>query len=109
MPKTNQVLFLYPNFPIGDLVHVELQNDGDHFSKGDVFATLESVKGVSDVYTPLTGTAIEFNPEIKEAEDASAINSDAEDTWLVKLQVSNPEELKELMDKAKYDEYLKSL
>merc|ERR1712167_325658 len=85
---------------LGDLAHVELLNEGDTYAKGDVIATLESVKGVGDVYTPVTGTAIEFNQDL--AEDPSVINSDADNTWIAKMQVSNPAELQQLMDQAKY-------
>lgn len=87
---------------LGDIVHVELPAVGKTFAKGKGACEVESVKAVSDVYAPISGTVVEVNGALDGNE--SVINSDPHGGgWLFKLRVGNPAELAELLDAAAYE------
>lgn len=87
---------------LGDVVFVELPKVGKALAKGGPAAVVESVKAASDVYAPVTGEVVEVNGSL-EAEPAK-VNQDAEGAaWIMKVRISSPSELDELMDKATYD------
>jgi glycine cleavage system H protein len=89
---------------LGDVVFVELPDVGKSFSKGDDMAVVESVKAASDVYAPVSGEVIEGNGSIVDAPET--VNDGPEEGgWFVKLRLSNPAELDELMDEAAYKEH----
>merc|ERR1711934_208913 len=81
---------------LGDLVHLETVDENTHFTKGDSFCTLESVKGVSDAYVPIEAEGIETNEKV--LEDPSIINDDAENTWSFKVTVKNADDVEALMN-----------
>jgi glycine cleavage system H protein len=88
----------YAQKELGDIVFVNLPEVGDSFSCGDSFSDVESVKAVSDIYAPMSGTVCEVNVVL--LDEPAKINEDAENTWLVKF--NNVEEMVELMDKSEY-------
>ena len=93
---------------LGDVVFVELPAIGKKVMKGGDAAVVESVKAASEVYAPLTGEIVEVNKELES--DPSLVNRGAEgDGWFMKLKMSKPEELTELMDKSAYEKFVASL
>ncbi len=93
---------------LGDVVFVELPAIGKKVSKGGDAAVVESVKAASEVYAPVTGEVIDVNKELEG--DPALVNRGAEgDGWFMKVKLSNPKELSELMDKAAYDKFVASL
>lgn len=82
----------YAQSELGDLVFVNLPEEGDSVEAGEVFADVESVKAVSDVYSPVTGEVEEINEELLDAPEL--INDDAYEAWFIKVKgVSDTEEL----------------
>jgi len=97
----------YAQEALGDVVYAELPEPSDPVTAGNDCGTLESVKAASEVYSPCSGKVIEKNEKVEEL--PAVINSSAEDEgWLFKIELSDPEELSSLMDREKYDAYLKS-
>ncbi|WP_438726065.1 glycine cleavage system protein GcvH [Parasphingorhabdus sp. DH2-15] len=93
---------------LGDVVFVEVPDEGKQFDKGDEAAVVESVKAASDVYSPVSGDVIEGNEAL--AEDPSLVNSDPEgEGWFFKLTLSDTSELEDLMSASDYKTYLKTL
>lgn len=92
---------------LGELVYVEVDTVGEKIDAGEVFGTVEAVKTTSELYMPMTGTILEFNPKLDEndGDDPTLINSDPYgDGWIVKIEISDLEELKALLDVADYKE-----
>jgi len=88
---------------LGDIVFVEMPNEGDTVNLSESIGVLESTKAVSDVYSPVTGTVIEVNPLIQEAPEK--INEDPYgDGWLIKVRFSDKAD--DLMDAASYKKYI---
>merc|ERR1711907_128871 len=86
---------------LGDVVYVELPEVGDTFDQGDSMGVVESVKAANDVFAPVSGEIVEINEELPE--EPSVINSDPTGAgWWVKIKMSVPEELDELMDDDSY-------
>ncbi len=91
---------------LGEIVFVELPEEGEEFSKGDAFGVVESVKSVSDVYAPVSGRVVEINDPVVDSPEI--VNDDCYgDGWLVKLEVTDAAELKELMSSKDYSKFLK--
>ena len=87
---------------LGDVVFVELPAIGKSVTAHDQAAVVESVKAASEVYVPVSGEVVEVNKELEG--DPALVNRDAEaGAWFMKVKLSNPSELDELMDKAAYD------
>ena len=90
---------------LGDLVYVELPNIGDTVEAGNASAVVESVKAASDVYAPVSGKVIEVNEAL--ADKPETINEDAYgDGWLFTLEISDAEQLNELLSPDDYSELL---
>ena len=88
---------------LGEIVYVELPAVGDKISKDDPFGVVESVKAVSDIYAPISGTVVEVNQELPESPEM--INEDPYgDGWLIKIKVGDDAELDDLMDNEEYEE-----
>jgi glycine cleavage system H protein len=90
---------------LGELVYVEVDTVGEEIAKDEVFGTIEAVKTTSDLFMPVSGEILEFNGELDENEgdNPGVINEDPYGMgWIVKIKLSNPEELDELMDAAAY-------
>ncbi len=98
----------YAQEQLGDIVFVELPEEGKSFDKGDDAAVVESVKAASDVYAPVSGEVVEANAAL-EGEPA-LVNSDAEeDGWFFKLRLTDPSELESLMNEAAYAKFVAGL
>ena len=92
---------------LGEVVYVELPTVGQKFDQAAQFATLESVKAVSECYTPASGTVVAVNDALKD--NPSAINkSPFNDGWLIKIELTNKAEIDKLLDEKQYNEFLKS-
>src|SRR5580658_7374184 len=76
---------------LGDIVFVELPKVGAKVEKGKVFGSVESVKAVSDLYSPVTGTVVEVNEELATAPEK--INTDAHGAWILKVELTDPSEV----------------
>lgn len=90
---------------LGDIVYVDLPDEGDRFERREVFGTVEAVKAVSDLYCPVSGEVIEVNAAL--ADDPSLVNSDPYgEGWMIKLQISDPSELDSLLTADEYEAHL---
>lgn len=86
---------------LGDIVYLELPNEGDRVNQGEVIGQIESVKAVSELYTPLSGTVIEVNQELTDAPET--VNEDPYgEGWMIKIELSDPTELETLMSAGEY-------
>ena len=94
----------YAQNSLGDIVFVDLPKVGDTLEAGKIFGSVESVKAVSDLYSPVSGTVTEVNEALKDAPEK--INADANNTWMMKLDVANPAELDGLLSAADYEKFL---
>ena len=93
---------------LGDVTFVELPKDGKSVKQFQVLAAIESVKAASDIYAPVSGTVTRVNGELDTRPEI--VNESAEEAaWICELTIADPAELKNLMSKAEYDEYLKGL
>ncbi len=91
---------------LGDVVFVEIEVEGETLDKGESYGTIEAVKTVSDSYMPVTGEVIEINQAVMD--DPSLVNKDCYGNgWLIKVKMSNPEELNSLLDANSYQEIAK--
>jgi glycine cleavage system H protein len=91
----------YAQNSLGDIVYVDAPKVGDPVTAGQVFGSVESVKAVSDLFSPVTGTVTAINEELKVAPDQ--INNDPHGAWIVKIELSDPAELSQLLDAAAYE------
>ncbi|HEC80691.1 MAG TPA: glycine cleavage system protein GcvH [Firmicutes bacterium] len=92
----------YAQKELGEIVYVEVREVGETVEKGEEIGVIESVKAASDVYAPVSGEIIEVNEELEE--DPEMINRDAMgDGWLLKIRLSNPDELEELLSEEEYE------
>jgi glycine cleavage system H protein len=92
---------------LGEVVFVELPEVGQVFDSGDEVGTIESVKAVAEVYTPLAGEVLEINEAV--VDDPELINEDPHsEGWLIKVRFSSAADLKALMNAEQYEEYVKS-
>ncbi|MFT3965707.1 MAG: glycine cleavage system protein GcvH [Sphingobium sp.] len=98
----------YAQEQLGDIVFVELPEEGKAFSKGDDAAVVESVKAASDIYAPASGEVVEVNGALED--EPALVNSDAEEEgWFFKLRLADPGELDALMDEAAYKAFVAGL
>lgn len=91
---------------LGDIVYVEFPDVGEDVSAGAEFGVVESVKAVSDIYSPVSGEVVEINEELDDAPEA--INENAYDAWIIKIKMSDASELDGLFDEEAYREFLES-
>lgn len=95
----------YAQQELGDIVYVELPEIGEKIVKDDPFGAVESVKAVSDIYAPVSGTVIEVNDALPDSPET--INDDPYgDGWMIKVEMSDKDDLKDLMSAEEYAEYL---
>jgi|SRR6516164_11559103 glycine cleavage system H protein len=98
----------YAQSSLGDIVYVEMPKPGVSVERGKPMGVVESVKAVSDVYAPVSGTIAEVNANVED--DQTKVNTDPYgEGWLVKVTVGAPSDKTGLMDAASYDELVKSL
>lgn len=89
---------------LGDLVFINLPEVGDSFSLGDVLADVESVKAVSDIYSPVSGTVVAVNEELLDSPEL--VNEEAYEAWFVEM--GDIEKTEELIDQGEYDAFVQS-
>jgi glycine cleavage system H protein len=89
---------------LGDIVFVELPKPGAEIAAGKTFGSVESVKAVSDLYAPASGTVTEVNGELATAPEK--INQDAHGSWMIKLTLKDPNELNGLLSAADYEKFV---
>ena len=88
---------------LGDIVFVDITTEGETLEKGEVFGSIEAVKTVSDVLLPVGGEILEVNAAVGDNGEASLVNNDPYgEGWLVKIKMTNPAELDELLDAVAY-------
>jgi len=90
----------YAQKQLGDVVYLELPEIGRLVRKGDVFGTIESVKAVSDLFSPMSGEVTEVNTAL--AERPEGVNADPQGAWMVSLRLADPSEASDLLDDAQY-------
>lgn len=90
----------YAQNALGSIVFVDLPEVGDEFSSGDVFGAIESVKAASDVFCPVSGTVTEINEGLMD--NPEDINEDPYSAWLICVELSNKDELEDLMTPKEY-------
>ena len=96
----------YAQQQLGDIVFVELPKAGDHVTAKEVFGTVESVKAVSEVYSPVTGEVVAVNSKLQDAPEK--INADPHgDGWLIRVRLADHREIEALMTAEQYQAYLK--
>ena len=89
---------------LGDIVFVDLPKVGTKVTKGQTFGSVESVKAVSDLHAPATGTVTEVNGDLATAPEK--INQDAHSSWMLKIKLKNPGELNALLSSADYEKFV---
>ena len=94
----------YAQESLGDIVFVDLPKPGSEIIAGKTFGTVESVKAVSDLYAPASGSVNEVNGELATAPEK--INKEANSTWMIKMTLKNPDELKNLLSAADYEKFV---
>jgi glycine cleavage system H protein len=94
----------YAQNSLGDIVFVELPKPGTDITTGKSFGTVESVKAVSDLYAPVSGTVTEVNPDLANAPEK--VNTDAHSAWMVKVTLKDPAEANALMSAADYEKFV---
>lgn len=94
----------YAQDSLGDIVFVDLPKKGAEIAAGKAFGTVESVKAVSDLYAPATGTVTDVNAEL--ATSPEKINKDANTTWMIKVTLKDAAELSGLMSAADYEKFV---
>jgi glycine cleavage system H protein len=94
----------YAQNALGDIVYVELPKVGDPVTAHETFGSVESVKAVSDLYSPVTGTVTAINEELTSAPDK--INEKPHETWIIKVELADPAQLNTLLDAAAYEEFI---
>jgi glycine cleavage system H protein len=95
----------YAQKQLGDVVYLELPDVGRMVKKGDVFGTIESVKAVSELYSPVGGQVTEVNTRL--AEKPEAVNTDPHGSWMIVVKVADSGETSDLLDAAQYGELTK--
>src|SRR5271155_1573596 len=94
----------YAQSTLGDIVFVELPKVGDKVTGGATFGSVESVKAVSDLYSPVSGTVTAINEELNTSPDK--INEEAHTAWIIKVELSDPSQVDSLLDDAAYEAFI---
>lgn len=97
----------YAQGELGDIVFLEIETEGEELAKEEVFGTIEAVKTVSDMFMPVGGEVVEVNEKLEESPEV--VNKDPYgEGWLIKIKMTNPSELDELLDAAAYKNLLEA-
>ena len=94
----------YAQNSLGDIVYVDAPKVGDEVKGNATFGSVESVKAVSDLYSPVSGTVTEVNESLKTEPDK--INAAPHETWIIKVKLSDPAEFDKLLDAAAYEAFI---
>jgi glycine cleavage system H protein len=95
----------YAQKQLGDVVYVELPEVGTTLKQGDSFGTIESVKAVSELYSPVSGKVVEVNTSLKDKPEA--VNVNPHDSWMIVVELSNPADTSGLLDATQYADLVK--
>ena len=95
----------YAQQQLGAVVYVELPDVGTRLKHGDSFGTVESVKAVSELYSPVSGEVVEVNATLKDKPES--VNADPHGSWIVAIKLSDPTETDALLDAAQYADLVK--
>ena len=95
----------YAQKQLGDVVYVELPEVGTTLKQGESFGTIESVKAVSELYSPVSGEVLEANAALKDKPET--LNADPHGTWMIVVKLSNPAETAGLLDASQYADLVK--
>ena len=90
----------YAQEQLGNVVYVDMPEVDDEVTAGEEFGAVESVKAASDLYSPVSGVVVEINEDLDG--DPGAINKDAYANWIIKVKLSDPSEVENLLDAAAY-------
>jgi glycine cleavage system H protein len=97
----------YAQHHLGDIVYIELPMVGDSATQGEPIGVVESVKAVSSIYSPVSGSIIEVNQDLEEAPEL--LNQDPYENWIAVIEISDNSELENLMDASEYAAYCETL
>ena len=95
----------YAQQQLGDVVYVELPEIGAKLKQGQSFGTIESVKAVSELYSPVTGEVVQVNGALKDKPET--VNKDPHASWMVVIKLANPGEAGALLDATQYQDLVK--
>jgi glycine cleavage system H protein len=91
---------------LGDVVYVELPKAGDKFEASEPFGSVESVKAVSEIYMPLSGSVVEVNDSLND--EPERVNTDPYgDGWMIRIKMDNPSQVDGLLSSIEYEDYIK--
>jgi len=97
----------YAQNSLGDVVYVELPKAGDEFAANESFGSVESVKAVSEVFTPVAGVVAKINEAL--ADEPEVVNSDPyNEGWMIRIKMANPGEVDSLLTAAEYEDFTKA-
>jgi len=97
----------YAQNSLGDVVYVELPKVNDDFAANEAFGSVESVKAVSEVFTPVAGAVVQINETL--ADEPETVNSDSYGAgWMIRVKMSNPAEVDSLLTAAEYEDFTKA-
>jgi glycine cleavage system H protein len=97
----------YAQNSLGDVVYVELPKAGEKFAASEPFGSVESVKAVSEVFTPITGSIVAMNDSL--ADEPEKVNSDPYgEGWMIRMRMDNPGEVDSLLSAAEYEDFTKA-
>lgn len=97
---------MYAQQQLGDVVYLELPAVGATLKAGQSFGSIESVKAVSELFAPVSGEVVEVNTALKEKPEV--VNADPHGSWMLVLKLSNPSEAAALLDRAQYEDLIKT-
>ena len=95
----------YAQNALGNVVYVDMPDVDDEVEAGEEFGAVESVKAASDLNAPISGTVVEVNEALEDQPEL--LNKDAFENWIIKVQLSEPDQLKDPMDAKEYEEFCK--
>lgn len=90
---------------LGDIVYLDFPDIDDEFGQFEAFSSVESVKTAADVNMPVSGTVVEINEDLNE--EPEKLNDDAYEAWIIKIKISDEDEIEELMNDEEYEEFCK--
>ncbi len=97
----------YAQHSLGDVVYIDMPRVGDTFGTHEAFGSVESVKAVSEIFTPVAGEVVEVNDGLNDTPEA--VNNDAYGAgWMVKVRMANPGEADKMLSSVEYEEYLEA-
>lgn len=96
----------YAQHALGNVVYVDMPEQGDDFEAGEEFGAVESVKAASDLFAPVSGAVIESNEQL--IDNPRLINEDSMANWIVKIELTDPSQLDDLMDEDAYKAFCES-